>query len=389
MSDDREGPELIDDPLRMYLREIGHVPLLTAADERRLALQLASYKHVDKFEKDLSQQAEHRPLMAADVAVRLLEDLHRQREFLEAVAEFLAIEEPMTLGEMLTNKKLCANTNGENNIDMLKALAMRYWYILGGPSTDRLQALIVLAAANVERLSLSIHVLPVDIKEIVGPDVMLADLNKVIHHSDTVQRIGSSEGLLRRHFNDVKQEGVRAQGRLAEANLRLVVSVAKKYIGRGVSLPDLIQEGNTGLIRAVEKFDYVWKALLGLTGHKFSTYATELIRQAITRAIADQARATSSEDEGEMVSLELPIGEEVDSHLLLREQVEGFLGILTERERRVLQLRFGLEDGHSCTLAEVGRDFGVTGERIRQIEDRAFRKIREASRSGRLRDFLE
>ncbi len=286
-------------------------------------------------------------------------------------------------------------------------------------------------------------------------DLDLSDLENNINIEDHVRMYLKEIGKVPLLTSDEEVELARrmeegdedAKARLAEANLRLVVSIAKRYVGRGMQLLDLIQEGNLGLMKAVRKFDYK-------KGYKFSTYATWWIRQAITRAIADQARTiripvhmvetinkllrvsrqllqelgrepTNEEIAERMdipvarvreimkisqdpISLETPIGEEEDSHLgdfikdenitspadaaafvLLKEQLNEVLGTLTDREQEVLKLRFGLEDGRTRTLEEVGKEFNVTRERIRQIEAKALRKLRHPSRSRKLKDFLD
>ena len=281
----------------------------------------------------------------------------------------------------------------------------------------------------------------------IEEDKELSNDEKRIWLTQTKDALPTEERIELRNLETAIRKGERAKQRLSEANLRLVVSIAKRYVGRGMQFLDLIQEGNLGLIKAVEKFDHT-------KGFKFSTYATWWIRQAITRAIADQARTiripvhmvetinkvkkvssqllhqnghdpTAEEIAAaldmpvdkvreilrvaqEPVSLETPIGEEEDSHLgdfipdddapapadaashtLLKEQLSEVLKTLTPREEKVLRLRFGLEDGRSRTLEEVGKEFNVTRERIRQIEAKALRKLRHPSRSKKLKDFLD
>jgi RNA polymerase primary sigma factor len=296
-------------------------------------------------------------------------------------------------------------------------------------------------------LSVEIALLPDKVLAAIGAKTTLAGIPLLVTEQKFIDKLNSHEIYLGEYIETLQKAEKAATDYLAEGNLRLVVSVAKKNIGHGMSLLDLIQEGNIGLIRAVEKFN-------PHKGFKFSTYATWWIRQAITRSIADQARTIRvpvhmietinkllrisrklSQDLGRdptaaeigeqlglsavkvrgiikiaqlPISLELPMGEEADSHLgdfiedhnavqpvdsaskqFLKDQIGEVLGTLTPREQRVLQLRFGLEDGRSRTLEEVGLEFSVTRERIRQIEAKALRKLRHPSRSRKLRDYLE
>ena len=427
--------EMIDDPVRMYLREIGRVDLLKAVEERILARRFEEVRHIDALEYDIASPASRQP-RAWMIVWHFLNHIATHQDVVSAVARYHGIRYSGRLSEAIGHPDIRDALDGELPEEVMYFLA------------DALNMEPDQAKEQVQLFSLSSRLLQLEhTLKALNADPDVSEMRIMLEQREVFRSLECYELVFHSHITFIKDQGRRAQMHLAEANLRLVVSVAKKYIGRGMSLLDLIQEGNIGLIRAVEKFDY-------RKGYKFSTYATWWIRQAITRAIADQARTIripvhmvetinkllrvtrrlvqeygrepTSEEIGqgmeippdkvreilkisqEPVSLNTPIGEEEDSHLgdfiedtaalapaeaasyqLLKEQVDDVLMTLSDREAQVLQLRFGLEDGRARTLEEVGRDFGVTRERIRQIEAKALRKLRHPNRSKKLKDFLE
>jgi RNA polymerase primary sigma factor len=425
---ERAEPDATDgmeDPVRAYLREIATRRLLSGADEQRLARQIEDSKHIRAIQEQWLNDRGQEPT-GTEILFTLLEQLHEERKALRCIAKYLGIEKD-ALSELVVSKPFRSAVDGK----------------LDQPLADHLSRSLRCDPEQAERSLLRISVLThILTPELLAPVTQAAGGERYLLTPpwEKAGDLGAED-----HFDRLTESGCRGETEITEANLRLVVSVAKRYIGSGLSLLDLIQEGNIGLIRAIGKFDY-------RQGYKFSTYGHWWIRQAITRAIADQARtiripvhmtdtirdvsrvsrkllqelgreATSEEIGLELemppervrqvldvsqqpLSLEQPIGEDdgrlgdlvpdrqslappdAASHLFLKDQVQNVLGTLNDRERTVLELRFGLGDGRSRTLAEVGCQFQVSRERIRQIEGKALRKLRHPSRSKHLRDYL-
>ena len=425
--------EAVDDSVRLYLGDIGGVKLLTAQQEVQLARDIEASSYIRELEAEL--QAISPQVAAPGIVTHMIERLCDEDRAIDSLCRYLELEGRWTLSTVMVHPQVRDALDGVLRDGMVGFMSDS----LGVPSKE--------VGQQIRELSLNSRLLPGEVIEVMRQATTVDGLRGRLAEPGLGDEIGPYGQAWSDHWARVKERGDRAKNHMAEANLRLVVSIAKKYINRGLSMLDLVQEGNIGLLRGVEKYDY-------RRGFKFSTYATWWIRQAITRAIADKSRTIRipvhmietinkvvkasrklSQEYGRTpttkeigasldlapeavpeilkisqipISLEAPIGEEGSSQIgdfieddssptpaeaatgaLLKRQIATVLDSMSERDATILRLRFGLEDGRSRTLEEVGQVFGVTRERIRQLEAKALAVLRQPSFAERLRDFWQ
>ena len=425
--------ELGEDSLNLYLAEVGQTPLLTVDETRVLCSQIEEGKHLARIEEDWVAKHGVKPL-ATDLLSALSERFSRSHSLFETLYQYLELPSGESIEDRVSHPELRRAIDGNTDEHLSSAIAR-----ITGASQDRIEKAVI-------ELSLDSRLIPWHILGGAGQKSSLAEFGKALQSAEFRDKLEAHRMEIVEHFEQIRQKMRQATDHMIQANLRLVISVAKGHIGRGVPLPDLIQEGNVGLMQAVQRFDH-------RRGYKFSTYAIPWIWQAINRAVDDQSRIvrlpgqvvddltklarvrnslaqklgrqpTEKELASETglpskkieallkvisavpVSLDIPIGEdgsqlgdfiadetipqpeEQSTASLLREELSKKLEALTPRERLIIELRFGLGNEYSRTLAEVGTELGLTKERIRQIEKEALAKLRHPSHSRELIGYL-